>query len=380
MKAVAAAAAGGTDAALARLVAERDAATAERDAATAERDAALTECAWLTRMLEEATRQLKLLNLGLLGMPAEMLVRVAQRLSHVDVARFAATCSECRTAAVAAMPTALMNTVVRCCAEDGKIDEAVPSRLPVDLVLPEGIVKVGKGCFEDWKSLHSITLPASVEVVDRCAFMHCTSLVEVVMPGVVGIDTCAFAGCTSLKLVALPTTLEFIGGSAFGSCHSLHLASPVFPASIASIGNMAFKHCSSIAAVDLSDLAATATLGDEAFRLCFSLASVKLHAGLTAIGAFTFNRCRELRSIALPNGLTTVGEGAFSECCALTTVDIPESVESIDEAAFLKCPLLNQPTLARISQAPHRPSGATVRAYAMREMERRHNRQAYLHR
>ena len=69
------------------------------------------------------------------GLPAEILVRVFQCLCHEDVARLAATRTECHTAAVAAMPTALMNTVVRCCAADVAVSEAVRSRLPVDLVL-----------------------------------------------------------------------------------------------------------------------------------------------------------------------------------------------------------------------------------------------------
>ena len=77
------------------------------------------------------------------GLPAEILVRVAQYLDHEDCVSLAATRTECRTAAVAAMPTALMNTVVRCCAADQMIGVAVRSRLPADLVLPDGVVKVG---------------------------------------------------------------------------------------------------------------------------------------------------------------------------------------------------------------------------------------------
>lgn len=59
----------------------------------------------------------------------------------------------------------------------------------LEIDIPEGIIEISEGCFEDCISLKTVRIPASVKTIGRRAFMGCTSLKKVVFEGsVVEID------------------------------------------------------------------------------------------------------------------------------------------------------------------------------------------------
>ena len=62
----------------------------------------------------------------------------------------------------------------------------------------------------------------AVAAIARPAFSGNRSLVEVVVPdGVLRLEGGAFAGCASLKKVRLPDSLEEVGGGLFDGCGAL---------------------------------------------------------------------------------------------------------------------------------------------------------------
>ena len=227
-----------------------------------------------------------------------------------------------------------------------------------DLVIPstvenEGItytvIGTAYGAFKDKTGLTSITLGDSVHEINSKAFIGCTGLISVSMPGCttigeyafyncsvltsVALSNCttigsaAFQGCTSLTSVDLSNCIT-IGGGAFGGCSNL---TSVTLTQCTSIGSGAFQGCSSLTAVDLSNCT---TINDYTFYGCSSLTAVDL-SNCTNIDDYAFTSCSSLTSVDLSN-CATIGGSAFRGCSSLTSVDLP-SCTTIGASSFEGC-------------------------------------------
>ena len=89
------------------------------------------------------------------------------------------------------------------------------------VVLPEGLESIGGGCF--WESgLEEITIPKSVKVIERFAFLKCKSLKKMIFEKgskLEKIELKAFYGCGNLKIVGAPPLLKEIRKKAFRKTH-----------------------------------------------------------------------------------------------------------------------------------------------------------------
>jgi hypothetical protein len=73
-----------------------------------------------------------------------------------------------------------------------------------DVVIPDGVTKIGKNAFRNCASLTSVDIPDSVTSIGYGAFYGCKSLISVTTPysdSVRTIGDGAFAFCTSLTSV-----------------------------------------------------------------------------------------------------------------------------------------------------------------------------------
>ena len=91
-----------------------------------------------------------------------------------------------------------------------------------DVVIPDGVTRIGNGAFEDCKSLTSVTIPDGVTKIDEYAFRGCENLTSITIPdSVTSIGECAFENCTSLTSITIPDSVISIGERAFEDCTSL---------------------------------------------------------------------------------------------------------------------------------------------------------------
>lgn len=132
------------------------------------------------------------------------------------------------------------------------------------VTISEGVEEIGVAAFSNSK-IESVTFPSTLKKISRNAFLLCTSLKSVTIPGSVtefndafyasglesvvfesGITTIpndSFTNCKSLTGVTIPDTVTKIG-SAFGGCNALGEIS--IPASVTEIAHDAFKNCNNL--------------------------------------------------------------------------------------------------------------------------------------
>lgn len=136
---------------------------------------------------------------------------------------------------------------------------------------------------------------------------------EVTVPGeiegytVTAIGKMAFFEKT-VQTVTLPDSVEIIGESAFNSCQSLRTV--IVSNNLKRIEKQAFQN-STLASITLPN--SVAYIGDCAF-LGTKLTYINLPFSLTAINDFTFALCLDLAYVRIPHTVTNIAPKTFSIC------------------------------------------------------------------
>ena len=201
-------------------------------------------------------------------------------------------------------------------------------------------VQLTKEPGSDWSGYSqlsgSVEIPASVTYNEKTfsvtsigygAFSN-MDITSVVIPNTVKvIGESAFSSCTSLESVTMPDSVEQIDRWAF---YSVPAEIPI-PKNLKTIGEEAF-YFSGVTVADLPE--GLETIGDSAFFSCTELTKVTIPRSVAAFGKNIFYGCGSLSYASLPNNLEEIPEGMFWNCTDLTRIQIPESVAKIGYAAF----------------------------------------------
>ena len=108
-----------------------------------------------------------------------------------------------------------------------------------DIILPDGVIAVGKNAFLFKTHITSVALPEGIEVVEDGAFWSCSALKSIVLPSTLRELGKKALSQTALKFVVIPDGCKKIGEECFLLCKSL--ADIYVPASVTEIGNAAFN-------------------------------------------------------------------------------------------------------------------------------------------
>lgn len=213
----------------------------------------------------------------------------------------------------------------------GTVVEGFNDKVPANLVIPEGVTKIGNGAFEHCASLASVAIPEGVTEIGNYAFRGCASLMSVTIPkSVTEVGSGAFEGCKGIEVIYEGALKDWCATDwDYSICEN---------AKIITLSDG--KDLKKLTKIDAGDLAGVTKIGDYAFSKCTSLVSVTIHGSVTKIGAFAFGGCTSLASVTIPSSVTKVDDGAFQNCTSLVSVIIPRSVTKIGAGAFCGCTLL----------------------------------------
>ncbi len=183
------------------------------------------------------------------------------------------------------------------------------------IILPEGIVKIGKWAFA-FTELEEINIPSSLRELGDNAFLR---------------DTCL--NCP----IVLPEGVEEIGDNTFNQCFKLSIP-PVLPSTLKRIGEWAFAY-TTFKTIEFND--GLEYMGYAAFFYS-GLEEVILPNSIVELGGGTFALSEGLRHASLPASMKDIIWDIFRDCTSLQKVDIPEGVKSIGNSAFDRCKMLKE--------------------------------------
>ena len=199
-----------------------------------------------------------------------------------------------------------------------------------DVVVPEGVVRLGDYVFARCASLRSITIPDSVtdigkEIVAEDVEIICSA----------GSAAAAWAASRTYSDYeyeinedeGYSTITRYVGRDA-----SVVIPSEIGGMPVLEIGQKAFLGETGLVRIELPD--SVTRIGVSAFSGCEKLESVKLAEGLKEIGVEAFAGCRSLKSIDLPESLEGINDAAFAGCSSLKSIRLPWGVKWIDGGAI----------------------------------------------
>ena len=244
-------------------------------------------------------------------------------------------------------------------------DVVVPERVTYNEV-EYTVVSVGERAFMNSKELTSVSLPESIERIERLAFSYCYNLETVKMPSEASyVGQGAFDSCKKLESIKIPEGVETLYYTTFNSCDSIE--SIILPNSLTTIENGVFTSCKSLLTIVLPE--SLTSMGKYTFGYCDMLDSITIPSSLTNIGTEPFCSCPQLKVLRvaegnpkydsrdncnaiietennklvvgcagtiIPEGITAIGTYAF---CGVTIPELilPESLETIEKMGIRSC-------------------------------------------
>jgi len=180
-----------------------------------------------------------------------------------------------------------------------------------NVVIPNGVTKIGCYAFDKCEKLISIDIPSSVVAIYEGAFKNCTNLKSINIPNsVTFIDEWAFSFCKNLTSIVIPNSVTIIGFGAFCSC--IGLTSIDIPSSVTDICSYAFDECYCLTRINLPR--SINSIGCSVFN---GIRNVKPQ--YTASGALraykAFNRYWQCRGFQYEIGKSFHIEGRRIKCC-----------------------------------------------------------------
>jgi hypothetical protein len=187
----------------------------------------------------------------------------------------------------------------------------------------------------------------------------------------------ALSGCDSLKSLSLPASLSIVDGASFigssienisvdaenplffgsGDClvgfkgptlirHFRPTENMVIGREYNALGTNSFTHQQSVVTVAFEEDSQLALILAGAFSHCSSLKSISIPASVKRIAHACFDGCSSLSEVTFESGseLVKVGRYLFRQCLSLISICIPAMVERLPECFFIGCKSLTSVT------------------------------------
>ena len=206
------------------------------------------------------------------------------------------------------------------------------------------VTQVGASAFMGCSTLRAVSLPGSVKSIGNNAFIN-TNLSSISLPD--GLERLEMYSVTSTKCnqLFIPKSVNYIHPRAIGPVRSIMVdqnnstydsrnncnavietatntlikgcCNTVIPADVTAIGSYAMSYCNLISYVIPEGIV---SIGASAFVGNYDLKELSIPGSLESIGDMAFESCWGLKKITIPAGVTSIGAGILSYCAWLDSV------------------------------------------------------------
>lgn len=185
-------------------------------------------------------------------------------------------------------------------------------------VLPAGVQTIGMAAFAGCDLLQSVTLPASVSMIDDYAFSG-TGLTSINLPSTVAyMGKGVFSRCEALETAVINTPL--LGDFAF--LGDFNLTNVQIGANVGYILRGVFNGCTALTTINFDPACRLNRIDEEAF-INSGLENININdLNVGTIGDWAFAQTH-LSTLQLPDGMTQLGEGALAHNPQLASVIFP---------------------------------------------------------
>ena len=230
-------------------------------------------------------------------------------------------------------------------------DKTFQNKNITEVILPEGLEKIGSSAFTGNPITHLI-IPSSVKEIKDFAF-YSTQISELTFSSDIIFGSNSFGKISTLKSVIFENGVtQIIGSSIFSDCAIESLTLPSSLQKITAINAFSNNKIKTLHLPDtLTELgvgvfdrnnieeinipSALSVLPQNAFSNN-PLKKITLNEGLVKIGRNCFQSA-QVESIVIPSSVSEIGVYAFMNCSNLKEVNIGTGVMLIDSGAFVNC-------------------------------------------
>ena len=212
-----------------------------------------------------------------------------------------------------------------------------------EVIIPEGVLKIGKDAFWYCQNLERLYIPQNVEKIEGNIVWNSNKLTEIEVDArnaayksVDGVlynkdvtKLLAMPGGKDMTGFQFPETVVHIG---YLACAGTSFTELVIPDRVTTLESAAFHSCDNLKRVDMGEN--VTVIGSSAFSGCDSLSEVILNEKLKVIGEYAFCECYDLTRINISDGVIEIGKSAFENCGYLKNIMVPKSVTKIGRYAL----------------------------------------------
>ncbi len=214
------------------------------------------------------------------------------------------------------------------------------------VTVPEGVVALSDGAFENCEALTKIDLPASLTSMGEGCFRNCVGLTSFTVPaGLTTMGDACFEGCLNMEaydVAAGNVSFSVDQGVLYDKikkwllwypCNS-SMTSYAMSFGPVKIGEGAVRYAKNLTSFDASLAEGVVNFSDYAFADCPNLTSVKVTNSFAGLGAHVFENCTALSDFEIKYTVTAIGEYCFRNCTSLKNMTLESPVSKIGVGAF----------------------------------------------
>ena len=215
-----------------------------------------------------------------------------------------------------------------------------------EIKINEGVTHIGDRAIFACENLKKVSLPTSLTTIDGEIIVGCRNIEPNIFEQMmfIGNDENPYVFLYDILFnnyygrYDVPEGTKIIGVTAFKA--AMIATRVTFPSTLTYIGNSAFSQKERMFLAELPD--SVIHIGEKAFYNCKRVYSIRISENMTEIPKYAFTNCRDITELVIPDKIERIGAEAFSGTQRLKTLVIGSGVKKIESRCFMGCLVLEQ--------------------------------------